>query len=205
MRWTRREVPTSHGPARLHRAGTAPAGTPTLVLGHGAGGGVDAPDLQAVARAVVAAGFAVVLVEQPWRVAGGRLAPRPTALDEAWCQAVAAIRLRGPLVTGGRSAGARVACRTAAVVGAHAVVALAFPLHPPGRPERSRAEEGRAVRVPLLIVQGARDPFGTAEQVRRALPRARVHAVPGGDHSLSRGDLGPALNWVGRLLEGCRE
>ncbi|MFM7064201.1 MAG: alpha/beta family hydrolase, partial [Actinomycetes bacterium] len=118
LRWTVREVPTRHGPARLHSAGRASAGGVTLVLGHGAGGGVEAPDLQALAAAVVARGSRTVLVEQPWRVAGRRLAPRPAVLDEAWLDALCHLRVRGPLVIGGRSAGARVACRTAADVGA---------------------------------------------------------------------------------------
>ena len=199
-----REVPTRQGPARLHRTGRSPRGAATLVLGHGAGGGVDAVDLQALAAAVSAAGHAVVLVEQPWRVAGRRLAPRPEALDEAWLKAVRALRPGGPLVVGGRSAGARVACRTAGTLGAAAVVALAFPLHPPGRPERSRAEEIRACPVPVLVLQGDRDPFGSPDEVRRGVgrsrPGVRVVPIPGADHGLSRADLGPAAAAVVTLL-----
>ena len=202
--WSVREVLTRQGPARLHRTGRSPRGAATLVLGHGAGGGVDAADLQALAAAVRSAGHAVVLVEQPWRVSGRRIAPRPAALDEAWVDAVRALRPGGPLVLGGRSAGARVACRTADDLGAAGVVALAFPLHPPGRPERSRAEELRACPVPVLVVQGDRDPFGTPGEVRRAAgrsrPRVAVVPIPGGDHGLSRVDLTGAAAAVIALL-----
>lgn len=170
---------------------------------------MNAADLQALAAAVSAAGHAVVLVEQPWRVAGRRIAPRPEALDEAWLDAVRALRPGGPLVLGSRSAGARVACRTAGALGAAAVVALAFPLHPPGRPERSRAEELRACPVPVLVVQGDRDPFGSPDEVRRAArrsgPRVRVVRVPGGDHGLARGDLAPATDAVIALLASVGE
>ncbi|MGN6302231.1 MAG: alpha/beta family hydrolase, partial [Angustibacter sp.] len=140
------DVPTPEGPARAHVSRPASA-RGTLVLGHGAGGGVDAPDLQAIAAAATAAGWAVVLVEQPWRVAGRKVATAPPKLDVAWRAVVAALTsgraaLPPPLVVGGRSAGARVACRTADAVGAAAVVALAFPLRPPGRPDApSRADE----------------------------------------------------------------
>jgi predicted alpha/beta-hydrolase family hydrolase len=142
------------------------------VLGHGAGGGVDALDLLAARDAAHAAGFRVALVEQPWRVKGKKVAEAPARLDQAWVDVLE--HLTGaPLVVGGRSAGARVACRTAEEVGAAAVLCLAFPLHPPGRPERSRLEELTTVRVPVLVVQGDRDPFGMP-------PGATV--VPGADH-----------------------
>lgn len=141
----------------------------------------------------MSAGFRVVLVEQPWRVAGGRIAPRPEVLDDAWVQVLSALRLRGPLVAGGRSAGARVACRTAGRVGAAAVLCLAFPLHPPGRPEHSRVGELESVGVPVVVVQGDRDPFGTADELRSAAPDAAVVTVPGGDHGLRRGLVAPAL------------
>lgn len=138
-----------------------------LALGHGAGGGVTAPDLTAATRAAQTVGLSVALVEQPYRVAGRR-SPAPAAqLDAAWLAVMAQLRdgeLGGiPLVVGGRSAGARVACRTAAHAGAGGVVCLAFPLHPPGRgddPTKSRLSELDAVRLPLLVVQGDRDPFG---------------------------------------------
>jgi predicted alpha/beta-hydrolase family hydrolase len=148
------------------------AGDGLLVLGHGAGGGVDAPDLRAARDAAHEAGMRVALVEQPWRVKGKKVAEAPARLDQAWVDVLA--ELTGtPLVVGGRSAGARVACRTADEVGADAVLCLAFPLHPPGRPERSRLEELTAVRVPVLVVQGERDAFG--------MPPGAV-VVPGADH-----------------------
>jgi uncharacterized protein len=200
------EVLTSAGPARLLRHTPKGAGAaPVLVLGHGAGGGVEAADLQRLATVVIRAGFRVALVEQPWRVAGRRLAPRPEALDAAWIEVLKAVRLRGPLVLGGRSAGARVACRTAGQLGAAGGVCLAYPLHPPGSPERSRADELRGAGVPTVVVQGSRDPFGTASEVRAAAPGVQVLEVVGGDHGLARADIGPALDevvaFLGRLAE----
>ena len=128
-----------------------------MVLGHGAGGGVGAPDLLAARDAALVAGLRVVRVEQPWRVAGRRIATPPSQLDAVWLEVCAG--LPGPLIVGGRSAGARVACRTAAATGAVAVLCLAFPLQPPGgRP--SRVAELRLPTVPTLIVQGSRDAFG---------------------------------------------
>jgi len=179
------EVETPAGTARAHLR-RPPSAVGALVLGHGAGGGIEAADLVAVRDAAVEAGWAVVLVEQPWRVQGRRVAPAPARLDEAWVPVLRALRsgrraLRGPLVTGGRSAGARVACRTAEQVAATAVVCLAFPLHPPGRPERSRADELASAARQLLVVQGERDVFGRPEEVRAVLPAAaRLVAVPGG-------------------------
>lgn len=176
------EIATPHGPARAHLrlAGDARG---ALVLGHGAGGGVDAPDLAAATRAAAAAGFSVVLVEQPYRVAGRR-SPAPAAqLDGAWTAVVAELRdgsLAGlPLVVGGRSSGARVACRTAAATGAIGVLCLAFPVHPPGRPEKSRLDELAAAGVPVLVIQGERDPFGMPP----AAPGRTVVQVAG-DHGL---------------------
>ncbi|KQX69730.1 alpha/beta family hydrolase [Angustibacter sp. Root456] len=184
------DVPTPEGLARAH-VSRPPSARGTLVLGHGAGGGITAPDLQAVATAAVAAGWAVVLVEQPWRVAGRKVATAPPKLDVAWRAVVDALRsgrgaLPAPLVAGGRSAGARVACRTAQAVGATAVVALAFPLRPPGRPDApSRADElvQAASAAAVLVVQGRRDPFGAPEEVEAARTGARVVAVEG-DHGL---------------------
>ena len=155
------ETPQGSAAVRLHpvaeRAGA-------LVLGHGAGGGVDAPDLVAATRAATDAGCAVALVEQPYRVAGRRTSPPAPRLDEAWLAVVGHLRdgeLAGlPLVVGGRSAGARVACRTAGDCGASAVLCLAFPTHPPGKPEKSRQGELDAVSVPALVVQGESDSFG---------------------------------------------
>nr|WP_233514816.1 alpha/beta family hydrolase [Micromonospora sp. LHW51205] len=161
-------------------------GATVLVLGHGAGGDVDAPDLTAVRDAVRDAGAGVALVTQPYRVAGRR-APAPAGhLDEAWTAVLAELRRRAPQVrdwvVGGRSSGARVACRTAAAVGAAGVVALAFPLHPPGRPERSRAAE-LLTGLPTLVVNGDRDPFGVPEPG----PGIEVVVRPGQRHDL-RGD-----------------
>lgn len=167
-----REVPTPVGVARLVTEGAGPR---TLVLGHGAGGGLDAPDLLAARDAGLAAGLRVVRVEQPWRVAGRRIAVAPLLLDQAWAAVCAG--LAGPLVVGGRSAGARVACRTAAATGAVAVLALAFPLCPPGS-SRDRGPELDAVALPRLVVQGDRDAFGVP-----AGPD--VHVVRGADHAFA--------------------
>jgi len=165
----------------VERAAKAKA---ALVLGHGAGGGVGAPDLQAAKAAALEAGVTVVLVEQPYRVAGRRSPAPAPQLDAAWLAVVAALRgdvLRGlKLICGGRSSGARVACRTAADAGAVAVLCLAFPVHPPGRPEKSRLAELDAVTVPTLVVQGERDPFGMPP----AKPPLREVVVVSGDHSL---------------------
>jgi predicted alpha/beta-hydrolase family hydrolase len=197
------EVETPHGPARVHLDGVAePSGA--LVLGHGAGGGVGAPDLVAATEAATHAGLTVALVEQPYRVAGRRSSPLAPRLDEAWLAVVAELQegeLRGlPLVAGGRSAGARVACRTAAETEAVAVLCLAFPLSPPRRsptaPPKSRQGELDAVEVPILIVQGASDPFG--------MPRARVNHTlvkVAGNHGL-KSDLDAVRAAVGDWLPG---
>lgn len=178
-----REVATPYGPARVHvHAAEEPVGA--LVLGHGAGGAVSAPDLVAVISAAVGLHVTVVTVEQPYRVAGRR-APAPARqLDAAWEVVLADLthaELSGlPLVVGGRSSGARVACRTAGTVGALAVLCLAFPLVPPRAAKpTTRAGELEAVAVPVLVVQGARDRFGRPE------PGAlrEVVLVPG-DHTL---------------------
>ncbi|AIJ25871.1 alpha/beta hydrolase family protein [Amycolatopsis methanolica] len=159
---TRIEIPTPHGPAmaELH---CAPDGEAVLMLGHGAGGGIEAKDLVAATRAGQAAGVHVALVEQPYRVAGRR-APAPAKqLDTAWLAVAEELCDRFddlPMVFGGRSSGARVACRTAAAGQAVAVLCLAFPEHPPGRPETSRQAELDAVEVPTLVVQGETDAFG---------------------------------------------
>ena len=173
-----REIDTPHGPARVH---LEPAEGPRalLVLGHGAGGGVTAPDLVTAAEEAVKARISVALVEQPYRVAG-RKSPAPAHhLDAAWLAVVEALRGEQPLLCGGRSAGARVACRTAAGTGAAGVLCLAFPLHPPGRPEKTRLSELEAVELPVLIVQGESDPFGMPpEAPGREVVRLR------GDHGL---------------------
>ena len=205
------EVPTPVGPARAHvhpATGRRPAGSrpTTVVLGHGAGGGIGARDLAALATALPAVGVPVVLVEQPWRVAGKKVAVAPGRLDEAWTAVLAAADLTsvlrprgGRLAVGGRSAGARVACRTAAATGADLVVCLAFPLHPPGRPASSRVAELVGAGRPTLVLQGERDPFGGPDEVtaqtRQALGgEAAVAAaalqlvgVPGADHGFKVG------------------
>jgi predicted alpha/beta-hydrolase family hydrolase len=195
------ELDTPHGPARAH---LHPAGDPAalLVLGHGAGGGVGAPDLVAATEAALAAGVSVALVEQPYRVAGRRSPAPAPQLDAAWTAVVA--QLRGgehaglPLIAGGRSSGARVACRTVAATGAVAVLCLAFPLHAPGRPEKTRLAELEAVEAPVLIVQGESDPFGMPPPA----PRREVARLLG-NHGL-RSDA-PALReavggWLERVL-----
>jgi predicted alpha/beta-hydrolase family hydrolase len=181
------EIVTPHGPARAHlHHAEAPRGA--LVLGHGAGGGVNAPDLAAATRAAREQGFTVALVEQPYKVAGRRSAAPAHQLDTAWLTVIEHLRageLAGlPLACGGRSSGARVACRTAEAVGAERVLCLAFPVHPPGRPEKSRLDELDGVNVPVLVVQGESDPFGMPPPA----PGRRVVAVPG-NHGL-KGDLG---------------
>jgi uncharacterized protein len=174
------EVETTAGVARVLVTEGGRRGL--VVLGHGAGGGVEAPDLVAVTDRLAATGWAVARVLQPYRVLGRR-APAPAArLDGAWTEVVTRLRTAyaGPLVVGGRSSGARVACRTAAAVEAAAVVCLAFPLRPPRRPEKSRADELALVGVPLLVVQGERDPFGGPA----AFPAGVTVAAVPGDHSL---------------------
>lgn len=136
-----------------------------LAVSHGAGGGIEARDLQALARTLPDHGVSVALVEQPWRVAGKKVASSPKTLDVGWRGIWPAVAGPGlPVISGGRSAGARVACRTAVELGAAAVLALSFPLHPPGRPEKSRADELLGSGVPTLVVQGGNDPFGKPEE-----------------------------------------
>ncbi|MEU6233744.1 alpha/beta family hydrolase [Kitasatospora sp. NPDC047058] len=175
-------VPTPAGDARITR-NRAAAPKVVLALGHGAGGGTGARDLVALAAALPARGITVALVEQPWRVAGKRLGPAPRTLDTGWTPVAERLAGEGlPLVVGGRSAGARVACRTGAATGAAGVVALAFPLHPPGKPEKSRAEELLESGLPTLVVQSAADPFGGPDEFP-ALPAGHTLVpVPYGSH-----------------------
>lgn len=180
------EVETPHGPARAH-LDTPDNPRGTLVLGHGAGGGINAPDLQAAAGAARDVGLAVVLVEQPYRVAGRRSPAPAKQLDAAWMAVLEHLAPQPPLVVGGRSSGARVACRTSEATGAVGVLCLAFPLHPPGRPEKSRLDELDAVQVPTLVVQGRRDPFGMPP----AAPHRAVVQVEG-DHGLKADVAGVA-------------
>ncbi|WLW52328.1 alpha/beta family hydrolase [Streptomyces sp. YU58] len=152
-----------------------------LAVSHGAGGGIEARDLQALAQVLPGHGVSVALVEQPWRVAGKKLAPPPKTLDVGWRGIWPAVARAGlPVISGGRSAGARVACRTAVELGAHAVLALSFPLHPPGRPEKSRAGELLGSGVPTLVVQGGNDPFGKPEEFPDG--SYELVEVPYGDH-----------------------
>jgi uncharacterized protein len=183
------EIDTPHGPAKAHlyEAGQ-PAGA--LVLGHGAAGGFGAEDLVAATGAALEADVTAVHVDQPYHVAGRRSPAPAKQLDASWTAVVEHLRgdaLSGlPLVAGGRAAGARVACRTAAETGAAAVLCLAFPVHPPGRPEKTRLDELDAVEVPVLVVQGDSDPFGMPPPA----PGREVVTLPG-NHSLKK-DL-PAL------------
>jgi predicted alpha/beta-hydrolase family hydrolase len=176
------EIATPHGPARVLLQEAADA-RGALVLGHGAGGGVSAPDLMVVTRAAQETGYSVALVEQPYRVAGRKSQPPAHQLDTAWNAVLERLRTEEladlSLITGGRSAGARVACRTVDATGAAGVLCLAFPVHPPGKPEKTRTEELDAVSVPVLVVQGESDPFGMPQ----AGPNRTVVTVPG-DHSL---------------------
>jgi predicted alpha/beta-hydrolase family hydrolase len=197
---TRIEIPTPHGPGRaeLH---CAEEGAAVLLLGHGAGGGIEAKDLVAVTRAAQAAGVHVTLIEQPYRVAGRR-APAPAKqLDTAWLAIADDLSKRFdglPQVFGGRSSGARVACRTAAAGQAVAVLCLAFPEHPPGKPEKTRQPELDAVEVPTLVVQGETDPFGRPAPG----PHHEVVVIPG-THALDK-DLDSlsraTTDWLSRVL-----
>ncbi|CAM3453296.1 alpha/beta family hydrolase [Kibdelosporangium persicum] len=198
---TTAEIMTPRGPARaeLH---CAVEGRAALLLGHGAGGGIGAPDLVAATRGATAAGVHVALVEQPYRVAGRRV-PAPAAqLDEAWLAVVDDLAVRWftdlPLVFGGRSSGARVACRTASEGEAVAVLCLAFPLHPPGKPEKTRQPELDGVEVPVLVVQGEKDTFGRPEPAHH-----REVVLLAGDHSLKadvKGVSRTVQDWLSRVL-----
>lgn len=181
------EVPTEAGPARLHWF--EPAADPArglLVLGPGASGSIAAADLQAAVAVATRAGLRVALVEPSYRVAGRKVPPRGPSVDDSWLSVVAAARARvpqGPLLVGGRSFGSRVACRTAHAAGAAAVLCLAYPLHPPGKPENSRLPELEAADpLPVLVIAGARDPFGRPDPAGDR----QVVVVPG-DHSLKPG------------------
>jgi uncharacterized protein len=195
------EYATPRGPALVDIERPVGPARSLLVLGHGAGGGVESPDLVTVAHAVQGHAVVVARVTQPYRVAGRR-SPAPAAhLDEAWTAVIAALRTGRdatlPLIVGGRSSGARVACRTAVATGAAGVLALAFPLHPPGHPERSRDAELRT-GVPTFVVNGDRDPFGVPE----AGPHVDVAVRPGAKHDLRsdlRGTSALVIDWLGRM------
>jgi predicted alpha/beta-hydrolase family hydrolase len=193
------EIMTSAGPA--HVVVEKPKGRPRFltVLTHGAGGTPDTPDVLAVRDAARGLGAITALVTQPYRVRGARAPGSAARQDAAWTEIVAALNKRGlPLVQGGRSNGARVACRTARQVGAVGVIALAFPLHPPGQPGKSRDEELRAAATRVLVLNGDRDPFGIPE------PDDATHVVvlPGETHALSKNPaaIGEAVaSWLGTL------
>jgi predicted alpha/beta-hydrolase family hydrolase len=201
-------IETDAGTARItwHKAKTARL---VLAVSHGAGGGIEARDLQALAHTLPAHGVTVALVEQPWRVAGKKVAPAPKTLDVGWRGIWAAVAKPGlPVISGGRSAGARVACRTATELGAAAVLALSFPLHPPGKPEKSRADELLGAGVPTLVVQGGNDPFGKPAEFPEGT--FELVEVPYGDHGFAvpkRAEIGQdeALEIItGRVVEWTR-
>jgi uncharacterized protein len=181
------EIPTPSGPAVAEVDRPRGGAVALLVLTHGAGGGVEAADINAVRAAALKAGIAVARVTQPYRVAGRRSPAAPTTQDAAWLAVIGALRRRRgfagvPVFVGGRSNGARVACRTALASGARGVVVLAFPLHPPGRPENTRLAELDGAGVPVLVVQGDRDPFGMPP----AGADREVVVIAGADHALKR-------------------
>ncbi|MGW0761715.1 alpha/beta hydrolase family protein [Streptomyces sp. NPDC002814] len=203
-------ISTDAGDARVtwHRARK-----PRLVLAvsHGAGGGIEARDLRAIAAELPGHGVSVALVEQPWRVAGKKVAPAPKTLDVGWRGIWPAVAGSGlPVISGGRSAGARVACRTAVELGAAGVLALSFPLHPPGKPDKSRADELLGAGVPTLVVQGGNDPFGRPEEFPKGA--YELVEVPYGDHGFAvpkRAEIEPdevvaiitdaVVKWAGSL------
>jgi predicted alpha/beta-hydrolase family hydrolase len=181
-------VATPQGPGRFLLDAAVDSNS-ILVLGHGAGGGTGAADLELLARHLPERGTTVVRFEQPWRTAGRRVAGPAGQLDEAWLAGLGWLRDqewgKGPLFVGGRSAGARVACRTALAIRPRGVVCLAFPLHLPGRPEKSRAAELLTAGVPRLVLQGTSDSFGTPDEIRAAMGAAtgiRIVELPGADH-----------------------
>ena len=187
------EVDTGLGPARVHLR--RPSGARgSVVLTHGAGGSIRASDLLAVSAGLVADGWAVALVEQAWVVASRKLPPQAATQDPAWLPVLERLTsgrgaLPRPLIVGGKSNGARVAFRTVHETGADAVLALAFPLHPPGKPKASRAEELRAPLahgIPLHVVQGETDPFGTPDEVRAELPDPSWVTVVKGGHGFTK-------------------
>jgi predicted alpha/beta-hydrolase family hydrolase len=207
-------VDTRHGPAGLLRS-AAEQPWSILVLGHGARGGADARELGWLATDLPAMGICVVRVEQPWRVAGRKVASRASVLDEGFIDVVSRLPHGAPLVVGGRSSGARVACRTAISLGAVGCLALAFPLHPPWRPEQTRLPELSGNGVPTLVVQGDRDPFGAPSDFAEVPDGIRIAPVIAADHefavgtdsgrtaALTRADLvGCVLDWLHETVPG---
>jgi uncharacterized protein len=209
-------IATPYGEGRLEtRRARSPIAT--VLLSHGAGNGVETEDLQALAGTLPTQGVSVMLFEQPWRVAGRPVASPPATLDVGITAAADHLRTRTPLVIGGRSAGARSAARTAKRLGAAGCLALAFPLHPPGKPERTRVEELEKAGVSTLVIQGERDPMGRPEEFPGELGSMDLVVVPGADHSLRVGKRGPlsqeeanailvesTLEWLVREVVGAR-
>jgi len=205
------DIPTSHGPARAHIF-AVPRGVPraSLILGHGAGAGVASPDLSTLAAALPERGIEVVLAEQPWKVAGKPVAAPAAQLDAAWVQIVAALRRSGVglrrLALGGRSTGARVACRTAGLTKPAAVVCLAYPLIRPKHPERDRAGElaAAAAVAPATVIQGTEDRYGgpadVAVRVAAHGQRVLAVAVPAADHSFHLSSHAALTDWETRAI-----
>jgi predicted alpha/beta-hydrolase family hydrolase len=195
-------IDTEYGPASVELDGSLGAARFLMVLTHGSGGGVDAADLLAARDAAVGLGGAVARVVQPYRMRGARAPGSAARQDAAWLEIIARLRdgqSSGPLVQGGRSNGARVACRTARAAGAAGVLALAFPLHPPGKPERSRRDELRGAGASVLVISGSRDPFGVPDPG----DADTVVVLPGETHALSGGAVvitDEVSTWLGRLL-----
>jgi predicted alpha/beta-hydrolase family hydrolase len=195
------KIDTGYGPATADLDSPAQA-LFLMVLTHGAGGGVDSADLLAAREAAGRAGGAVARVLQPYRVRGAAAPGSAPRQDAAWLEIIARLsgKFRGiPLIQGGRSNGARVACRTARAAGAVGVLALAFPLHPPGKPERSRADELRAANTNVLVINGSRDPFGIPDPA----DATQVVVLPGETHTLARspGRITEEVeSWLGRVL-----
>lgn len=189
-----RTIPTPHGEGRLVvRHARRPAAT--LLLSHGAGNGIETGDLQALLRYLPRNDISVALFEQPWKVAGRKVATAPATLDAGLTAAASAMRTRTQLVVGGRSAGARSAARTARSLGAAGCLCLAFPLHPPGRPDATRVAELEGCPLPTLVIQGERDPMGRPEEFP---PDTELTVVPEADHSLrvpKRGVLSQDAAW----------
>jgi predicted alpha/beta-hydrolase family hydrolase len=209
-----RRIETPHGPARLVvRRARGPVAT--LLLSHGAGGGIDSRDLVALADDLPRNGVSVVLLEQPWKVAGRRIATPPASLDAGLVAAANRLKTRTPLVVGGRSAGARSAARCARSLGASGCLALSFPLHPPGKPERSRLDELLGAGVPTLVVQGERDTFGRPEEFPGDVDLAVVPAADHGFKVPARAEVSEAdamgiivesaLEWILREVTGTGE
>lgn len=211
MTGSERRVDTPYGEARLV-VDQARAPVATALLSHGAGAGIDTADLEALARHLPRNGVTVVRLEQPWKVAGRKVATAPATLDAALVAAANRLRTRTPLVLGGRSAGARSAVRCARQLAASGCLALSFPLHPPGRPEKTRLDELRGAGVPTLVIQGEHDAMGRPEEFPDDVD---LCVVPGADHGLkvpARGPIGQAealeiivesaLEWIVREVAG---